>query len=180
MTSLAKFSMVVTVTGLVFASSGWAETGKTTTRAVPTGNASCPVAIEARHAGGLTAQVMVGKNQAVSSGATGQELQLTLTNATLGAVSAVRIKVRGWDHEGRSLPAIEAASKHANTIKTLAVTVDLGPRKTAETNVRVRGLSAVDSLELMAVKYADGSSWKTPTPGACSVVPDPTMLISER
>jgi hypothetical protein len=42
------------------------------------------------------------------------------------------------------------------------------------------GLTAVVSIELMSVKYSDGSTW-TPAQGkTCRVAPDPLMLVTQR
>ncbi|HEX4067540.1 MAG TPA: hypothetical protein VHZ09_16090 [Acidobacteriaceae bacterium] len=190
MTSFAKFSIVFAFAGLAAVTSGSAESGKKTTTAIASQpNASCPVGVRAQHASGLTAQVPVGKNGVQKNGGQRnsavdrgprQKLQLTLNNAGLGAISGVRITVHGWNGTGRTLPTVDAGANYASAAKTMDLTVSVGPRETAEINAWVRGLTAVDSIDLDEVSYADGSSWKSPRPGACSTVPDPVTLISER
>jgi hypothetical protein len=173
----SKFSLMMAFAGLMAATMGHAETGKKKTAvATPHGSSSCPVAMEAKH--GADGSVVAVRGSERSG--PGQELELTLRNARLGEISAIRITAHGWDGKGRTLPTQNAASTHGTASKTVNVKVSVGPRASEETNVWVKGMTAVDSIDLVGVNYADGSSWKAATPGACRVVPDPATLISQK
>ena len=131
-----------------------------------------------------------GGLQAMKGGAThsgiGQQMQLMLDNPKPAAISAIRITFHGWDGTGRTLPAestapaVEANSSYANASRTLDLTVSIDPQKSADMLVWVSGLTAVDSIDLDSVSYADGSNWEPQGSQACRIVPDMTMLISNR
>jgi len=177
----SKFSLMVAFAGLMAATMGHPETGKKKTAvATPHESSSCPVVMEAAHSSALPPRVLVGTDGKAMQRGIGQELELTLSNARLGEISAIRITAHGWDGKGRTLATQNAASTHGTASKTVNVKVSVGPRASAETNVWVKGMTAVDSIDLVGVNYADGSSWKAATPGACRVVPDPATLISQK
>jgi hypothetical protein len=65
-------------------------------------------------------------------------------------------------------------------VRALAVPFTAGGDRTATADVWAPGLTAVVSIELMSVKYSDGSTW-TPAQGkTCRVAPDPLMLVTQR
>lgn len=178
MNAFGKLSLAFAIAGLAVATSGVAQTGKKLTIVIPASpDASCPVAMRAEH--GVDGRMRAVKGAAPHSGQ-GQQLELTLHNAKPGAISAVRITAHGWDGTGRTLPAHETNSVDGNATATLGLKVSINPGKSAETDVWVSGLTAVDSIDLVGVSYADGSSWTPAASEACSVVPDPEMLISLR
>jgi len=177
MTSFAKFSLAVAVAGMTAISLGSAETGnKKIIIITPQPNMSCPVGMRAQH--GVDGSMRAIKGS-VHSGS-GQKLQLTLKNGKLRTISAVRITLHGWDGTGRALPTVQTNSSYANATRTVDLKVSIGPGETIDTDVWANGLTAVDSIDLDEVSYADGLSWRSPAPQACSVAPDPEMLISER
>ena len=180
MVSFGKFSLVVAAA--LAASLGSAQAAKKQTQPViiSPSQVSCPVAMQAQHAPGLTAKVPVGKSgSAAEHYGTGQHLQLTLNNPKTAAISEVRIRVRGWRAKGRTVPAQKAGEDYTDASRTLDLKVTIASHGTATKDVWVHGLTAVNSIELIGVSYEDGSSWK---PGSvqCSIMPDPTMLISQK
>ncbi|MGC2161021.1 MAG: hypothetical protein WA634_03845 [Silvibacterium sp.] len=178
MNAFGKLSLAFAIAGLAVAPSGVAQTGKKLTIVIPASpGASCPVAMRAAH--GVDGSMRVVKD-AAPHGGQGQQLELTLYNAKPGAISAVQITAHGWDGTGRTLPAREASSNYATAAKTLELKVSVGSHESAETDVWVSGLTAVDSIDLVGVSYADGSSWTPAASEACSVAPDLEMLISLR
>jgi hypothetical protein len=178
MTSLAKFWLVVAVAGLAIVSTGRAETAKKKVVASSQQQAGCPVAMVAWQAAGNATPAMA-KSQAAGS-APAQRIQFKLTNAKLGAIAAVRIRVNGWNGAAHRMPTVQVNERKVTGSKTMELKVSIGPRETAETDAWVHGLTSVNSIDLMSVEYADGSSWKAKSADACSVVPDPIMLISKR
>ena len=42
------------------------------------------------------------------------------------------------------------------------------------------GFGVITKVDLKAMTYADGTSWKAPANPECSVAPDPLLLVSER
>jgi hypothetical protein len=185
MTSFAKFSLVFAVAVLAAVPSGSAQAGKQQPKdiVIPPMPSSCPLAMEARYPSGLAARVPVGSGGMVNakpSRKIGQELHLKLTNSKREAVRAVRITAHGWTGKGRTLPAQKASSGRDGGSATVSIEVSIAPHATAERDVRLDGLTAVDSIDLVEVSYANGSSWEPASDDACHIVPDPVMLISQR
>lgn len=48
----------------------------------------------------------------------------------------------------------------------------------ASSDLSLRRFTSVTSVDLNSLTYADGATWQASSPGACSVVPDPLMLVS--
>jgi len=182
MVSFGKFSLVFAAAALA-ANLGSTQAAKKQIQTViiSPSQVSCPVGMQAQHAPGLTTQVPVDKNGNVSRKAStnsGQHLQLTLNNPKTAAISEVRIRVRGWRAKGRTVPAQTAGADYTDASRMFDLKVDIVAHGTAKKDVWVHGMTAVNSIELIGVSYEDGSSWK---PGSvqCSIMPDPTMLISK-
>lgn len=183
MASLGKFSLVIAAAALA-ASPGYAQTAKKQTKPViiTPSQASCPVGMQAQHAPGLTAQVPVGKSGSENGAAhrgTGQHLQLTLNNPKGGAISEVRLRIHGWSAKGRTVPAQTAGADYTDASRTFDLKVSIEPHGTAKKDVWVHGMTAVNSIDLIGVSYEDGSRWKPASLQVCSIMPDPTMLISK-
>ena len=180
MASFGKFSLLFAAAALA-ANLGSAQAPKKQIQTViiSPSQVSCPVGMQAQHAPGLTAQVPVGKrgNVAAHRG-TAQHLQLTLNNPKTATISEVQIRVRGWSAKGRAVPAPKAGADYTDASRRFDLKVTIASHETAKKDVWVHGLTAVNSIELIGVSYEDGSSWK---PGSvqCSIMPDPTMLISQ-
>ena len=178
MASFAKFSLAFALAGLAAVTSGSAQTGKTHVVVVSSPqNMTCPITMRAEY--GMDGGLKAVKDGALHRGP-GQQLQLTLDNSKLTAISAIRITVHGWSGTGRTLPAIKANSSYATASRTLDLALSIGANETADTDVWVSGLTAVDSIDLESVSYSDGSSWKSSDSQACRIMPDPMMLISSR
>jgi hypothetical protein len=184
MVSFGKLSVAAVVAGVVAVTSGSAQSKNQTKTFVVTApsQGSCPVAMQAQHSPGLTAQVPVGRSG--SAGAerqpgVRQHLQLALSNSKPAAIEAIRITVHGWSAKGRTVPTTGADLSNEDALQTVDLKVNIGPHETVQTDVWVSGLTAVGSIDLVGVSYSDGSSWKA-SAQACRVVPDPEMLISHR
>lgn len=182
MVSIGKFSIVV-VAAVLAVSAAFAQAGKDQgkTVVITSPQVSCPVALQAQHAPGLTAQIPVDKNGSVAGQPTrheGQHLQLTLNNPKMSAITAVRIRLRGWKASARTMPAQKASGDYSNASQVRDLKVNIDPRGSAKTDVWVSGMTAVNSIDLIGVSYADGSSWKPARLQVCSIMPALTMLIS--
>ena len=74
-------------------------------------------------------------------------------------------------------PTVTGAG-YGTASQTLNLKVRVGPHQSAKTDVWVKGLTSVDSIDLDAVSYADGLNWRATAAEPCKVIPDPKMLIS--
>lgn len=190
MVSLGKFSLLVVVAALTACFAN-AQTGKEQAKihqvqvivTTPPAPVSCPIAMQAQHSPGLTAEVRVGKGENGSFSSRrgmGQHLELTLNNSEGKAISEVRIRVRGWSAKGHTMLTPSANSSYSDASRILDVKVKIAPHGAAKTDVWVHGLTAVDAIDLIGVSYENGTSWEPASLQVCSIMPDPAMLISER
>lgn len=68
----------------------------------------------------------------------------------------------------------------AEIAKTLTVKLVAGENGSYSAVLQLPGFTTVRSIHLDAVTYADGSTWKQEDEAACSVTPDPLLLIGSR
>lgn len=137
--------------------------------------ANCPVAMSAQH--GVHGSMVTVNN---ARHGIGQQLELTLNNPGSTGISAIRITVNGWDGHGRTLPAAKATTDDTTASRTLELKVPIAPHTSTKTDVWVSGLTSVNSIDLVEVQYAKGLNWRARGTQACSIVPDPATLISQR
>jgi hypothetical protein len=93
-------------------------------------------------------------------------------------VTGATLAVRGYSGKGRMTETDGIDGPDA--VRTVTVVFVSAPNGQAEGDAWAPGLTAVASLDLMAVAYSDGSSWNVPGGHTCRITPDPLMLISGR
>jgi hypothetical protein len=106
-----------------------------------------------------------------------QQIRLTLANTALIGITAARIKVHGYTPNGRVMPSGTPLPDAARSLDLLLV---VGPRQDISTDLRLESFSAVTTIELESVSYADGSRWQATAENRCEIAPDPVMLITSR
>lgn len=152
--------------------------GQTRTLPVALPPGACPVSLQARH---LADGTMV-KTGASHPREQGQRLQLTLTSPDTRTLASATFNVLGWTAQGH----LEQTRAHgaqsadgAQAVRTVQTPLAAGAGRNASADLWAPGLTAVESVELVAVAYTDGSTW-TPAAGkSCRVTPDPLMLIAQ-
>ena len=50
----------------------------------------------------------------------------------------------------------------------------------ASSDLSLSRFTAVTSVDLNSITYADGTTWHTSSPAACSITPDLIMLVAAR
>jgi hypothetical protein len=80
--------------------------------------------------------------------------------------------------KGRITETVSTGDDSDSVLK-LPVEFTAGDNKDVFADLWVPGMTAVHSIELNSVTYADGSAWKLPAGPACRTIPDPMMLVSE-
>ncbi|HUX43258.1 MAG TPA: hypothetical protein VMV57_00775 [Terracidiphilus sp.] len=140
---------------------------------------SCPVQMEAQHTSAFHMEQAGGSRQ--KSGP-GMRLKLILTNPKADPVVKARVTVRGLNGAWQMLPAGDAAtarpSPSADLERTVEAAFTAGPNGSSFAELDLPGFSAVQSIRLVAVTYASGTTWKGAGPDACTVAPDPLMLVA--
>lgn len=144
-------------------------------------SAGCPVAMH------LDQSVMGGATNARN----GQSTKRFQTKLHLIASGAQQAKYRASDIKSAQVTAygIDSTPRFELTWSmqgnrsgpAKSMTVNFVPEANggAEANFVVASLPAVSMLDVNSITFANGSTWK-PMPGhACSVMPDPFVLVSE-
>ncbi|HEY3705300.1 MAG TPA: hypothetical protein VGL22_09585 [Terracidiphilus sp.] len=150
---------------------------------VPGGQA-CPVGLQAKQ-GSATDLVKVRKGPDADTGnppKPGQLIQLILTNpvdksSALKIVGAT-VTARGLSARGRIENA--SGSRSADIRRTLNVTFTSAPEGGLATELVLPGFTAVKSIKIEALEYADGSTRDLAGQKLCIVQPAPLMLIAGR
>jgi hypothetical protein len=136
--------------------------------------ASCPVSLYARQAPGANRMEVNG----VPLKGIAQLLHLMVNAPNSSRVVAAQVTVHGFTNKVR---AVQTASTPdpSDAAKTFDVRFPTGPKEIA-TDLAVPGFSAVRTIDLNSVTYADGSTWKLAEGSTCRSRIDPIMLISGR
>jgi hypothetical protein len=149
---------------------------------LPPQTAACPVALRAQH---LADGSMVRTSRDAHPKGVGQWLHLTVANPQAKQVTNALITVHGFADVPRMTEAAPAAEARADAQRTMTASFSTAPVSGAAgqadgADVWVPGMTAVTSIELKRVIYADGSQWSFAGGGSCRITPDPLMLVAGR
>jgi hypothetical protein len=131
---------------------------------------SCPVGVEMRHGESFLAQ-RVAKDPERPF----QRVHLTFRNPSIWKIVEVRFTVYGYTNRLRTFTLVSAEPDASRKI-TLPIEIEAKGEGTHE--LTLPGFSALSSLELDSLRYADGSTWKGAKGHACVVYPGAMMLVS--
>ena len=62
--------------------------------------------------------------------------------------------------------------------RTVDVALDVQGNGQASRNLSLSRFTAITAVDVNAITYGDGSTWRTSSPGACSASPDLLMLVN--
>lgn len=142
---------------------------------IPTLINACPISLHARQAPGEeTMQVNGSRAKGVA-----QRLHLTIGNADSRKIVAANVTVHGFANKGRILQTM-ASQDSSDTAKALDVRFVAESGNESSADVSAPGFSAVSSIDLNSVTYADGSTWKLAASGGCRSWIDGLMLVGSR
>ena len=143
---------------------------------LPSPTNACPVSVRAGHAAGLN-RMEVGDDQPKGPA---QRLHLTLVNPKSGQITGATFTVHGLTPKTRATFTPMAESAPSDAARTLDVSFSNPSAKEVTADVWVPGLSAAYSIDLIAMTYADGSSWKLKYRETCRTPIDGFMLVGAR
>jgi hypothetical protein len=136
--------------------------------------ATCPVGMQARHGVG----VPVGMNAERSPIAPhAQRIHLTMTNLLPHEIVSAQFVVHGYSNKGRAMNLANSSS-NPDLAKTVELVLDVKGKSEASSDLSLSRFAAVTSIDLNSITYADGNTWHTPSPEACSIAPDMLMLVA--
>lgn len=141
----------------------------------------CPIAMHAsRGIWDRTIRVRDGEKDIVHTRA-GQQISLTLKDSHTARIVAATVRVRGMNGKSRMMLTPAGEQQDWNAVTTLrAKFIREQDDGSVSADLRITGLTAVNSVQLIDVSYSDGTTWRIPHSNACRVKPDSLMLITER
>ena len=151
-----------------------------------TPEASCPIGMQARHGAGVPVSMNAGPsingspiapNSPASTHTRAQRIHLTMTNLLSREIVSVQFVVHGYSNKGRAINLANSSSE-PDLAKTVDVVLDVKGKSEASSDLSLSRFTAVTSIDLKSITYADGNTWNAPSAEACSVTPDSMMLVA--
>ncbi len=167
---------------LLFASAALAaqtaarQPSQTTVLRQPPANTACPVSLRAQHAAAGADLLKVEK---YLPGGVVQLLHLTLINSDSRQIVAATVKVHGLSGKARAMQTL-ADQNNADMTQVLELKFSDAAGRQVSGDLYPPGMTAVLSIDLESVTFADGSTRSFFARDACHVTPDPKMLIAGR
>ena len=138
----------------------------------------CPVSMDARQ--GVwdhTIRVQNGHSQIPRDGF-GQRISLTLVDIHSARIVDATVKVLGLSGRNRILNSSASSNGSPDASRVVHLTSFSAAKSGVTAELYAPGFTSVTSIQLLAVTYADGSTWTAPHAELCRVAPDPMMLIA--
>jgi len=139
-------------------------------------NGACPVSVRAQQAANWSRREVDNKPPEGPA----QRLHLTLVSPDSNRITSATVTVRGLTPKNRVTQTLLSTDDSSDAAKTLSITFPAGPGKNVSSDLVVPGLSAVYSIDLDSIAYADGAAWKLAAGKVCRTPIDGFMLISGR
>jgi hypothetical protein len=144
---------------------------------------NCPVGLRVRHGGGLPISVgaadLKSQNGKVPLSVQNQGIHLAVANASSRDIVGLEITVHGLSETWRYVPLSDMPQK-PDFAKSVGLSLDVKKSGHASRDLSLNHFTAVTSVDLNSIKYADGSEWDAPSATACSVTPDLIMFVATR
>jgi hypothetical protein len=137
----------------------------------------CPVQMQAHQRG--SSQLVEARNGQRSS-TPGQRISLTLHSAQSSQITAARVRVHGLTPKGRVVQSNSTNPLASDTTRTMTVAFNEESNGGVTGELRLPGFTSVTSIGLEEITYASGTVWTVGSQQACTVTPDPFMLVSDR
>ncbi|HZB89207.1 MAG TPA: hypothetical protein VE291_11145 [Terracidiphilus sp.] len=152
--------------------------GKTTVIMLPPGAPACPVQMLALQStnGGLRMARDGQRGQQIEGPS--QRIHLVLASGQTGRVVSAKVTVRGLSGKKRSVMTVSSSGPQPDRTQTLTVPFAAEDPASVAADLTLPGFTAVLSIRLDEITYADGTSWKVNGAQACSVAPDPLVWVA--
>lgn len=138
----------------------------------------CPAAFTARQGGnGNLISVKPGEKSDQEKGVS-QRIHLSVAGLKNASVVEAQVTVHGLAPRARVV-AVRSGGDPEQISRTLSVGFSNDSAGGSAADLLLGGYSAVFSIDVDSITYADGSTWRSGK-GTCRVVPDPMMPIDAR
>jgi hypothetical protein len=143
-----------------------------------TPRADCPVGLKVNHGQSfLKRDTDYGPFAPPAPKVQEQRIQLTMTNPSPKEIVSAQITIYGFSDKWRSIP-LAGAKDTPDLKKTVNLVLNVKGNDHASSDLSLNRFTAVAYVNLDSLTYADGATWKASSLDACSVTPDPFMLVS--
>jgi hypothetical protein len=116
-----------------------------------------------------------GLNEGTPSATAMQRIHLAMTNPSAREIVEMQITVHGYSDKDR---ALTLTSGGPDLTRKITLERDIEGKGQASSDLSLKGFTAVTSVDVDALSYADGSSWKATASGVCNVPSNSLMRIS--
>ena len=139
---------------------------------------SCPVSMDARQ--GIWDHTILVKNgqSSIRLEKFGQHISLTLGDLHSARIVDATVKVLGLSGRNRMLNTGASADASPDASRILHLTAFTAAQNGVSAELYAPGFTSITSIQLLAITYANGSTWTAPHAKVCRVTPDPLMLIA--
>jgi hypothetical protein len=144
----------------------------------------CPVGLRAQRGTGSGLVVTRGFEHHGPAGIA-QQLHMTFTNRMPKNAVGVTLTVHGLTATFHKMPATQSAADSSDSTddtitRTVHLDLTLDPNANVSADLTLKSFTAVSHIDLDAIDYADGSSWKSAATQICRFAPDLLMLVASR
>ena len=140
----------------------------------------CPIGLQVNH-GSFFLQRKVeygpGSNDGIPLTGSVQRIHLIMTNPNPREIVKVQLTVHGYSDKWKAIPLVRASSA-PDLAKEVTVVLDIQGNGHASSDLSLNNFTAVTSVDLDSLTYADGSAWEAASRGLCTVAPSLMMLVS--
>ncbi len=140
----------------------------------------CPIGLEVNHGTFFLerkTEYGPGPDDGVPLTSSIQRIHLSMTNPNPREIVKVQFTVHGFSDKWRAIP-LGGASSAPDLAKKVTVVLDIQGKGHASSDLSLSNFTAVTSVDVDSLTYADGSAWQATSRGACSVAPSLMMLVS--
>jgi hypothetical protein len=109
-----------------------------------------------------------------------QRIHLILADGSGRHIVRARVTARGFGSRAHMEHTLTHSMEPKIVSLTLEVRMHATEKGTTAGDLILPGFTTVQTIELFALRFDDGSSWSELLQTPCSVTPDPLMLIADR
>ena len=143
-------------------------------------SAACPVEMSAEQArdGALSEAVQPGAAQRPVHAQ--QVIDLSLKNSRLARIVAAELEVHGTSAKGRTLnaQAVVLGDSPSNAVRRVHLAASVPANEQRTHRVSVDALTSVQWIDVLELRYADGSLWSAGPGRVCRVEPNAVLRVA--
>ena len=143
------------------------------------GVAACPVQMQARQGSGRG--LLVARDGPVQdkngSDQPSQRIHLFMNDGKGKHIVQARVLAQGFGPRGRMQNTLASQGEATTVSRTLVVRMKPENKDSAAGDMVLPGFTSVQTIQLLALRYDDGTSWNALLRAPCSVTPDLLMLV---